>query len=134
MKILIAGLSCGVIGILIEWIIHARFFSLRGRTPATWRVRARRLRLLGAGALLLSGFTYAGFFAVTGGIGWLNVTQWIQIGLLFGFGCWAALALPVLLSISIVINLHRGVIAGLLLNWLLVSLAYGVVCAYVIAR
>jgi len=41
-------------------------------------------------------------------------------GLLFGFGCWAALALPVLLSIAIVVNLHRGVIAGLLLNWLLV--------------
>lgn len=134
MKIFTAGLLSGLIGILIEWAVHARFFSLRSHTPATWRVRARRLRILGVTALLLSGFTYAGFFAVSGGIGWLNASQWVQIGLLFGFGCWAALALPVLLSIAIVINLHRGVVIGLLLNWLLVSLAYGVVCAYVIAR
>lgn len=134
MRVFLAGLLSGVIGILIEWAIHTRFIRYRRKTPATWRARDTRLYLLGSAALMLSGFTYAGFFAVTGGIGWLNVRQWVQVGLLFGFGCWAALVLPVLLTVSIFVNLHRGVAIGMLLNWLLISLCYGLVCASVIVR
>jgi len=79
-------------------------------------------------------FTYAGFFAITGGIGWLNVRQWVQIGALFGIACWAALPLPLLLSLSVFINLHRGVVIGLLLEWLLLSVAFGVICSAVTVR
>ena len=77
---------------------------------------------------------YAALFVITGGIGWLNVRQWIQIGALFGFCAWAALILPVVLSIAILVNLHRGVVIGLLLDWLLISVAFGLVCAAVIVR
>jgi hypothetical protein len=133
MKVLLAALISAVAGILIDWVVAVKVFHrFRRRTPATYR-DARRIPLVW-GAIVLAAFTYAIFFAITGGIGWLNVRQWVQIGVLFGVTCWAALPLPLLLSLSVFVNLHRGVVIGLLLEWLLISVAYGIVCSAVIVR
>ena len=133
MSILLAALISAVAGILIDWVVNVRIFHrFRRRTPTTYRNLPRHMLVWGA--IVLAAFTYAGFFAITGGIGWLNVRQWVQIGVLFGIACWAAVPLPLLLSLSVFINLHRGVVIGLLLEWLLLSVAFGVICSAVTVR
>jgi hypothetical protein len=37
-------------------------------------------------------------------------------GIIFGALCWVALAVPVLLSMSAFVNLHRGMVLGLALD------------------
>jgi len=135
MQILLAGLISAIVGIAIDWVVNMKVFHrYRGRTPGTYRVsRGRRYPLIWS-AIVLAAFAYAFFFVVTGGIGWLNVRQWVQIGALFGACAWAALILPVVLSLAIFVNLHRGVVIGLLLDWLLISVAFGLVCAAVTVR
>ena len=48
--------------------------------------------------------------------------------------CWMALALPLVLSLSVFINLHRGVVIGLLIDWLFLSVSFGIVCSAVMVR
>jgi hypothetical protein len=133
MTILLAAVISSIVGILIDWVVTIKVFHrFRRRTPATYRNLSRHMLVWAA--IVIAAFTYSGFFAITGGVGWLNVRQWVQIGVLFGVGCWAALPLPLLLSLSVFINLHRGVVIGLLLEWLLISVAFGVVCSAVTVR
>jgi hypothetical protein len=133
MQVLIAALLSAAIGIAIDWVVNLKMFHrFRMRTPGTYRERQRHMLI--RAAIVLAAFLYAAFFVITGGIGWLNVDQWVRIGVLYGFGAWAAFILPVLLSMAIFVNLHRGVVIGLLLDWLLISVAFGLVCSAVIVR
>ena len=135
MRIILAAVISAVVGIAVDWLVSLKLFHrYRSRTPDTYRPAARRRPALMWSAIILAAFTYAIFFAVTGGIGWLNVTQWVRIGILFGIGCWMALALPLVLSLSVFVNLHRGVVIGLLVDWLLLSISFGIVCAAVMVR
>jgi len=135
MKIFLAAVISAVVGIAVDWLVSLKLFHrYRGRTPNTYRPSAHRRHGLMWSSIVLAAFTYAVFFAITGGIGWLNVTQWVRMGVLFGVGCWMALALPLVLSLSVFINLHRGVVIGLLMDWLLLSVSFGIVCSAVMIR
>lgn len=134
-KIVLSAVISAAVGIAVDWLVSLKLFHrYRRRTPDTYRPAARRRHVLMWSSIVLAAFTYAIFFAVTGGIGWLNVTQWVRIGVLFGVGCWMALALPLVLWLSVFINLHRGVIIGLLIDWLLLSVTFGIVCSAVMIR
>ncbi len=128
---LFSALAAAVIGYFTTDLIFRRY---QLRTPALWRARRMRIHLLGLGADLVFGMMFATFFWLTGGIGWLNVGQWPKMGFLFGIGCWGAVALPMLLSMSIFVNFHRGVVVGMLLEWLGSSIAAGLICAFLIER
>ncbi len=128
---LCSALAAGVIGYFISGLTFRRY---RLRTPETWRATRMRNYVLEFAADLVFGMMFAGFFWLTGGIGWLNVGQWPKMGFLFGIGCWGAVALPMVLSMSVVVNLHRGVVAGFLIEWLGSSIAAGLICAFLIER
>ena len=135
MNVFVAGLfsalAAAVIGFFTtDWL----FRSFKQRTPATWRTHRMRTWVLGLAADVLFGMMFATFFWLTGGIGWLNVGQWPKMGFLFGVGCWGAVALPLVVSMSIFVNFHRGVVIGLLLEWLGASIAAGLICAFLIER
>ena len=74
------------------------------------------------------------FFSLTDGFHALVGKGWLLQGGLFGVLCWADLGAPVLFSIALFVNLHRGVVVGLLLDWLLVSLFSGVAAAWTLGR
>ena len=129
-QILLAGAAAGFVAVVLDWIVNAWLFhAYQKRTPATWRPEGPKQYLLSMAATFFSGLTYAIFFAWTGGVHLAGSMHWLAAGLLFGLGCWMALALPILLSIGIFVNLHRGVVIGLLLDWLLISLAAGAICS-----
>lgn len=53
-------------------------------------------------------------------------------GVVFGVFCWAAVGAPVLLSMGVFVNFHPGVIIGLLLDWLLLSVLAAVAAAWAV--
>ena len=135
MYILLAGLSSALAAVFFSYIFSVWIFHrFRKRTPATWRRERGRNYLLGIGADFLFGFAFAGFFALVGGIGRFNTSQWVKMGSLFGFGCWAAIALPMLLTMSIFVNFHRGVVFGFVLDRLFACICAGFICAWLLAR
>jgi hypothetical protein len=129
-RILIAGAAAGFVAVVLDWLINAWLFhDYQKRTPATWRPEGPKQYLQSTAATFLTGFTFAAFYSWTGGVQLAGTLHWLAAGLLFGLGCWMALVLPLLLSIAIFVNLHRGVVAGLLIDWLLISLAAGAICS-----
>lgn len=129
-RIILAGLISGVIGVLSSWLITGVIFhSFQSRTPQTWRAGEGAAQYAAASALtILAALVITSFFAATGGLH--GVTGPISNGIYFGFLCWAALALPITLSVSLFVNLDKGFVVGLLLEWLAVSLIAGGVAGW----
>jgi hypothetical protein len=131
-RILLAGLISGVIGVFTSWLITGMLFHpFQAKTPQTWRPSEGSRQYEGASALtILAALIISAFFAATGGLH--GVTGPVTNGVYFGFLCWAALALPMTLSSALFINLNRGFVAGLLLDWLVLSLLAGGVAGWLL--
>ncbi|MFI5456719.1 MAG: hypothetical protein ACHRXM_14825 [Isosphaerales bacterium] len=133
-RILIAGAVSAVTAVVIEWVVVAWLFHDYQRlTPASWRPEGPREYFLSTCVTLASGFAFAVLFAMTGSTLTSRMGHGLPAGLLFGLACFVALPLPVILSQAIFVNLHRGFVAGLLLNSLLFCITCGVICAMLIA-
>lgn len=135
-KILLAGTVAGVAGILTSWLVTGMAFHPYQRlTPATWRTsEGPRQYALASGTTVLAALMIALFFSLTGGVTAFGGAGWVANGLLFGLLCWAALGAPVLCSLALFVNVHRGVVVGLLLDWLLVGLLAGLAAAWTLRR
>lgn len=129
-RIILAGLLSGVIGVFSSWLITGMIFHpFQARTPATWRAGEGPIHYAASSALtILAALVITAFFAATGGLH--GVTGPIANGIYFGFLCWLALALPLTLSFAVFVNLDKGFVIGLLLDWLIVSLVAGGVAGW----
>ena len=132
---IVAGVAAGLVGIMTSWLVTGVIFHPYQRlTPGTWRHKeGPREYALASGATVLAALIVAIFFILTGGVSTLSGSSWAANGALFGFLCWAALGAPVLWSMGLFVNLHAGVIIGLLLDWLLVSLIAGLATAWAVS-
>jgi hypothetical protein len=132
-RVMVAGGASAVTSLVISYVMNAWLFhDYQKLTPATWRPEGPREYLLSSCVSLWSGFAFALLFAMTGTTLTARLGHWFPAGLLFGSACFAAFPLPVILSQAIFVNLHRGVVAGLLLDSFLTCLACGVICALVV--
>lgn len=131
-RILLAGLVSGVIGVFTSWLITGMLFHpFQAKTPQTWRASEGSRQYAAASALtILAALIISAFFAATGGVH--GVTGPITNGICFGFLCWVALALPMTLSSALFINLNRGFVVGLLLDWLVLSVLAGGVAGWLL--
>ena len=136
MRILLAGALCSIGAIVMGWFFTGWLFHrFQRRTPATWRDLSWRRTLLGIAVNdVLFGFVFAAFFDLVGGIGRFNIDNWIGMGITFGAGCWGAVALPMALAMLVFMRVDRGVIIGIVLDWLASSIAAGLICAWVFGR
>src|SRR5262249_5884451 len=135
-SVLVAGVTAGLVGVVTSWLVTGILFHPYQRvTPGTWRSReGPREYALASSATVVAALVIAIFFALTDGVPTLAGSSWMANGALFGFLCWAALGAPVLVSVGLFVNMHAGVIIGLLLDWLLVSLAAGLATAWAVSR
>lgn len=133
---LLAGVGAGLVGVITSWLVTGVIFHpYQRRTPGTWRSEeGPREYALASCVTVLAALIVALFFALTGGVPTLAGSSWVANGALFGVLCWAALGAPVLLSMSLFVNVHPGVVIGLLLDWFLVSVLAGLVTAWAILR
>lgn len=132
-RVILAGVGAGILGICASWLITGVVFHpFQARTPGTWRAGEDSAQYAAASGLtLLAALVVSTLVALTGGA---HLLAGAGGGALLGTLCWAALALPVLLSVSLFVNVHRGVIAGLLLEWLVTSAAAGAAAGWLLAR
>lgn len=130
-RLLLAGAIAGFLGTMTSWLVTGNLFHrFQARTPATWRpVEGYRQYTVSSLVTLAAAMLIALLYGLTGGIASLAGMGWVLQGAAFGFLCWAALSAPVLGSMALFVNLHRGMVVGLLLDWLLVSLMASVAAA-----
>ncbi len=134
MRALLAGAAAGIGGVMASWLFTGVIFHPYQRlTPSTWRPEeGSREYALSSALTIFAAVVVALFFALTGGVPVMAGLGWLVNGAAFGLLCWAALALPVLLSVALFVNLHALVVVGLLLDWLVVSLLAGVAAAWAV--
>ena len=120
------GLSVFSSGIITGWLFH-RYQSL---TPETWRREGPVQYTLSGLLAIFSGAMVGLFYFVTDGVDPIIVTGWAASGLVFGFLLWLAVSLPSIVGSALYINLHRGVVAGLLLDSLVAQLLMGLACGW----
>ena len=131
-RILLAALISGVGGMFTSWLITGMIFHpFQARTPQTWRPTEGASQYAAASGLtVLSALVITILFAATGGLH--SVAGPITNGVYFGLLCWGALALPITLSSAVFINIDKGVVIGLLLDWLTVCLLAGGVAGWLL--
>lgn len=134
-SVAIAGAVCGVVSVAVGMAIHGGLFHKFQRlTPGTWRPEAGSRYATGVLARLVVGAGFPLLFAYTGmpRLPDLKESPLWQTGAMFGMLCWGALALPMTLSVTNFVNVHRGFVLGLMVDWLVVGAASGVACAYLV--
>lgn len=133
-RVILAGVVAGLLGVCASWLLTGVLFHpFQARTPETWRRGEGGVHYAAASGLtLLAALAVSTLVALTGGVHVASGA--VSGGALFGALCWIALALPVLLSIGVFVNVHRGVVAGLLLEWLVTSAVAGAAAGWLLAR
>jgi len=130
-RALLAGAVAGILSIFTSWLITGVLFHRFQRlTPATWRPEGPQQYALASALNVLASVLLALFLTATGGVGPISGATWPANGALFGAMCWTVAAAPVLLSVAIFVNVNRGVVIGLLLDWLVVAVLAGVITAW----
>jgi hypothetical protein len=136
-KIAMAAAICAVFAVVVSGVMQAGIFHKFQRlTPSTWRPEGPRQYLFGSAARALCGVIFPFLYIYTGmprGITFAGDSSlWIIAGLKFGLLAWGAVSLPQTLSTGTFVNLHRGFVLGLALDWLLICLGCALVCTKVL--
>jgi hypothetical protein len=122
--ILVPGLAAGVAGIFTSWLITGSLFHPWQRhTPNTWRHEGP---VQYAGASVLGVLAAIGISALCAAAG----VHSIAAGLWIAGLCWLAAAAPVLVSSGLFVNLHPLVVAGLMIDWLVLLAMAGGLAGY----
>jgi hypothetical protein len=131
LRVVIAGAVGGFISIFTSWLITGTVFHRFQRlTPETWRAEGPKQYALSSLLQVLAGAAIGLLFFATGGLSHVALTSWLQSGLLFGGLAWLAVACPTHAISAVYVKLHRGVVAGLLVDSLVGLLVVGCACAW----
>jgi hypothetical protein len=133
MTLVLFGALGGVIAIFTSWLITGFLFHrFQAETPGTWRPEGPRQYAAASALDVFAGAAIGLLYWHTGGVHIGGGAGWLFRGALFGVLAWLALALPVILSMATFVYLHRGVVVGLLLDWLAVALLASIACAWAV--
>ncbi|HET7789332.1 MAG TPA: hypothetical protein VFK78_00890 [Gemmatimonadales bacterium] len=131
MRLLLAGAAGGFVWIFTSWlIIGALFHRYQRLTPETWRPEGPTQYALSSLVLVLGGAGTGLLYFLVGGLANLSEVGWAGRGLLFGGAVWLGVAAPIHVITAIYVRLHRGHVAGALLDSLVGLLLVGGACAF----
>jgi len=129
-RIVIAGAVGGFVSIFTSWAITgALFHRFQRLTPETWRPEGPKQYTLSSAVQILAGAAVGLLYFATGGATRFGATSWLTGVLLFGSLVWLATACPLHLVNAVYVKIHRGVVAGILLDSLVGLLIVGCACA-----
>ena len=127
---LLPGLLAGVLSIFTSWFwMGFLFHRFQQLTPNTWRRETGMSYALSSALHVLAAIGIAVLFAIVTRAQSVYFPAGIQGAFTFGFVCWGAFALPIVLEGAVFINLHPLVVVGRLLDWLSTSLLATVITA-----
>jgi hypothetical protein len=133
LKILEAGVISGIAANATGYLITGRIFHpYQAKTPGTWRATESWTHYQYATAIRLAaciGIAFA--YALLGAPLAFGASALAQ-GISFGSIIWAITILPLVLEVGLFVNWHRGFVAGLLLDWLVVCVIASVAAAVVL--
>ncbi len=130
-RIMMVGAGGGVLSIFTSWLITGYLFHGYQRlTPETWRPEGVTQYALSSVVQVFGGAAIGLLFFATGGVSHIAVHGWLGTGVLFGFLAWLALVCPVVVTNAVYVRLHRGVVAGLILDSLVGVLLISTACAW----
>jgi hypothetical protein len=131
LKIIAAGIIAGIVANVTGYLITGRLFhAYQAKTPNTWRQAESWADYLYAAAIRIAGCVGIGLLYAAIGTRFPALSDSaISRGVIFGSVLWALTILPVVLEVSLFVNWHRGFVAGLLLDWVLVCILASVAAA-----
>jgi hypothetical protein len=124
-KALIVGGIAGIVMVMTTgWLITGYcFHRFQKLTPATWRPESWRQHVLAVGWAALGGMAIGALDArAFGAHDWKSAMGFAGL-------TWAALAAPVIATLATYVNLHRAVVFGLLLEWLVFVVGVSLACS-----
>ncbi len=131
MRVVIAGAVGGFLSIFTSWLVTGYLFhGYQRRTPEAWRPEGPKQYATSSIIQVLGGAAVGLLWFATGGAGRLGTTSWLLGGVLFGGLAWLAVACPIHVTTAVYVKVHRGVVAGLLLDSLLALCVVGCACAW----
>ena len=130
LKVLGAGVIAGIAVNATGYLITGRIFHpYQAKTPDTWRASESWTRYQYAVVIRLAACIGVAYAYAMLGAGLALGAHAVPRGIGFGSILWAITILPLLLEVGLFVNWHRGFVAGLLLNWLLVCVIASVAAA-----
>jgi hypothetical protein len=120
----VGGLAGVVLSMTTGWLITGYLcHPYQKATPSTWRPEAWPQHAL---AIIWSGIGGAMLGALDAKVTWSHSSA--TSALVFAALIWGALAAPVIATIATYVNMHRLVVAGLLLEWFMFAVGVSVAC------
>ena len=123
-SMVVGGLAGIALVMTSSWLITGfAFHRFQKFTPATWRTESWRQHARAVAWAALGGVALGALeYRVT----WIHLSLWNTIQ--FAILAWAALAGPVIATMATYINLHRAVVFGILLEWLILAIGVSLAC------
>ncbi len=125
---MIAGIVSNVTG----YVITGRLFHpYQAKTPDTWRAAESYAHYLySAGVRVLACIGIAFLYGLLAGSTAVFGSASIMGAAVFGFSLWAVTVVPVVIEAALFVNWHRGFVAGLLLDWLIVCVIASIAACF----
>jgi hypothetical protein len=133
LKILGVGVIAGMLANASGYLIIGRIFHpYQAKTPGTWRASESWTHYQYAALIRLAACIGIAFAYALFGASLSFEASALAQGISFGSIIWAITILPLLLEAALFVNWHRGFVAGLLLDWLVVCVIASVAAAVVL--
>ena len=117
-----AGVVAGILSNITGYVITGRLFHpYQAQTPNTWRAAESYTHYLySAGVRVLACIGIAILYGLAAASTSVFGSGAILGAAVFGISLWAVAVAPVIIEVALFVNWHRGFVAGLLLDWLIV--------------
>jgi hypothetical protein len=120
---LIPGLIAGVVSIFTSWILMGGIFHrFQRETPQTWRPEGAASYTMASLLHVFAAIAISCLFTLMVRFNVSIFSGGLRGRVLFAFCLWGAVALPMVVESALFIRIHRLVVVGRLLDWLVTAL------------
>ena len=128
---LVPGLIAGVISIFTSWLLMGGIFHrFQRETPQTWRAEGAASYTLASLLHIFAAIAIACLLTLMVRFNVGTFSGGLRGSVLFAVCLWGAVALPMIVESALFIRIHRLVVVGRLLDWLVTALLASVITGW----